>query len=799
MPVALCSITLIGLAAWIIVHRESFHRLVPYLLLAFFFLLGGIHATLSLQAPQSTNDISRLASKRQEASLVGILVRAPAIGPERTSLLMQVHQFLDGKEQKEASGLVQLSMADLPPPGLTPGDFFMARAHIGPVPSYGVPGAFNYQEHLAYQGIWASGWIRSQGMIMEIDRLPPPAWTEEIRFLPQAIRYRLSRFLAISLPPQTAGVYQAILLGEQANLSPQVREAFKDSGSYHILSISGLHMALLSFCVTLLLSWLLKRSEWVLLHLPATKFAALLSLLPLTAYAMIAGFDPPVVRSLIMVAVFIVALMVDRQWSIGNNIAIAALLLLATNPSLLFMASFQLTFAAVASIAVFAPDVARLVEHKKPTTDKRTMAWVWSGLRRWGLASLLVSLAATLGTTPILARQFSQVSLYGPLSTLLIEPLLCLWALMLGLAACLLIAIPPLAHLLLVLGSPGITASVAIADLFARLPFSVIRLPPPSLPAIVAWYGLILLWIYRRKFSRRQTGIGVIAGLSFLASELLPALKFNQDTVITVLDVGQGSAMVIEMPDNEAILVDGGRMQSSSRSGFNVGEDLIAPFLWERRIRRLAAVVCTHPDADHYNGIPFILQQFNPRTLWVNGYESNEEGYRALLSMAEDRGIATKIPQPGTTLYQAEGATLTVLAGGQWPGITDPHPANQDGKPNSNNQSLVLLLRHGQNSFLFPSDIETETEQALLPQLFRTDVLVAPHHGSITSSSEAFVAATSPHYVAISAGQNQTGHFPAPETIASYRKSGSTILTTSEHGSIFFHSNGRGIRVQTFR
>lgn len=798
MPVVPCGVIVLVLAVWLITARHRIPAPTPYLLLLLllFFALGGIHATLSLHPPAEPTDIHNLAQGQREASLVGVLVRAPEIGPGRTTLLMKVEEIMDGSERRRAGGLIQLAMAEPPPPDLVPGDLFVTRASIGPVVSFGIPGAFNYQEYLAYQGIRTSGWVRSGALIMKINRLPSPSLPESLRFLPERIRYQLSRFLASSLPSPTAGVYQAILLGERANLSPKVQESFTASGSVHLLSISGLHMALVSLCVTMVLSWLLKRSEWVLLHLPASKVAALLSLLPLTAYAMIAGFAPPVVRSLIMVAVFVVALVVDRQWSIGNNIAIAALLLLAMNPAFLFTASFQLTFAAVAAIALFAPTVACLLDPggESPANEPRLLPKVWLGLKRWGTASLLVSIAATLGTVPILAHQFNQISLVSPISTLLIEPFLCLWSLLLGLAACLTIGIPALAYTLLSLGTPGITAAVAIADLCASLPFSSIRVPTPGVAAIVGWYGLLLLAASWKKLTRRQLVLGIMVGIGLMATDLLPAETTRHATTLTILDVGQGSAMVIEMPNHEAILIDGGRMQSTTRTGFDVGEDLIAPFLWHKKIRRLSAVVCSHPDSDHYNGIPFILRQFKPRTLWVNGYQSEEKGYMEMLSLAAELGIETKVPGPRTVLFQGEDAALTVLAGGQRAKAT-PAPLSS-----TNNQSLVLRLTRGRNTFLLPSDIEVEAEQTLLKQDgLKTDVLVAPHHGSATSSSEGFVAATAPRYVAISAGRNQSGHFPAPETVSRYRKVGSTILTTAEHGSLIFHSNGQEIRVETYR
>lgn len=801
-PVTYSWYLVISLACWLLATNLRFQRLNLSLLLLFFFVIGGAHATHFLQAPASKTDIYHLIQERREVSLVGVLAKSPEIGPERTTLLMEVQEVIDGLGRKTMiDGLVQLAMFAPPPEDLLPGDLFIARASVGPVPSYGVPGAFDYQEYLAYQGIHRSGSMRSPALVMEINQVPRPSWTAKARHLPEAIRHRLSRFLAANVPPHRAGVYQAILLGGMANLSPEVMESFKASGSFHILSISGLHMALVSLCFTLLFSWLLKRSEWLLLHLPATKVSALLSLVPLTMYALIAGFNPPVVRSLLMVSVFVFALLVDRQWSIFNNIAIAAFLLLAANPSLIFTASFQLTFVAVAAIALFAPILTKIID-QTPTTDLSFSLRIWLGVKKWALASLLVSVAASLGTAPVLACQFNRISLVSPLSTLLIEPFLCLWSLMLGLTACLLAGFPALAKLLLDLGGVGIDTSLAIADYCARLPWSSIWVPTPSISSVVAWYGVMFLAAHYGKLSCRAFVFGGMLCTGLVAVQFLSIGEANQESTLTVLDVGQGSAIVIELPNREVVLIDGGRKQAPSAAGMEVGENLIAPFLWHKKITRLAAVVCTHPDEDHYNGIPFILWQFRPKTLWVNGYDSEDRGYRQMLDLAKRLQIETRVPAAGMILWQSEKISLTALTGGQ---TTSASPAEGEDKKmglSGNDRSLVLRFTHDQISFLLPSDIERGTENFLsgsLKETLKADVLVAPHHGSSTSSSESFLEAAAPRYVAISAGQNQAGHFPAPEVMTRYKKLHLVTFNTAEQGSLFFQTDGHDIRVNTYR
>lgn len=723
------------------------------------------------------------------------MVRCPEVNSEQTTVLVEPIRLIDKEETTATHGLVILTAPSLPSE-IEPGDLFIARATIGPVSSYGTPGVFNYKQFLEDQGIRIKGWIRTPALAMKIIRTSPPTWTDRIRYLPERVRFKISRFLTTSLPPETAGVYKAILLGDSSSLPPATEEAFKASGSIHLLSISGLHMALVALLSTGIISWFLKRSEWTLLHLPVTKISAVLSLIPLGAYAIIAGANPPVIRSLIMISVFIVALLIDRQWSIPTNIAIAALIILAVNPLQLFSASFQLSFTAVSAIGLFSPYVTKITtknnaDNKNMPTQRRILAKI----KQWTTASFLISLAATLGTAPVLAFHFNRISLASPISTLLIEPVLCLWSLVLGLIACLFIGVPPIAHALLALGSPGITASLFIAEQFSHLPWLYLWVVPPSIPTIICWYATLILLASWPRLSRKTLLFTTLTCLGFWSiSTLTKNNTSDLNSKVTVIDVGQGNAILIEVPGIKPILIDGGRKQARPGKGLDTGESLIAPYLWHQGIKRLSMIVSSHPDADHYNGIPFIMEHFAPETLWINGYESTDPNYQHMIAAAAKLKIKTQVPTPGMTLYRTGNISLKVISGGQVPTI----PNNS--LSSDNNQSLVLRLTHDKVSFLMPSDIEVEAEQALQknPEI-NTDVLVAPHHGSATSSSAAFVTAVSPQYVAISAGKNQRGYFPAPTIVGRYQKINSTILNTAERGSIFFSTDGKIIHVKTYR
>jgi competence protein ComEC len=261
---------------------------------------------------------------------------------------------------------------------------------------------------------------------------------------------------------------------------------------------------------------------------------------------------------------------------------------------------------------------------------------------------------------------------------------------------------------------------------------------------------------------------------------------FHSDLRVTFLDVGQGDAAVVEFPGSQVMVIDGGGFASED---FDPGEVIIAPFLWSQKINRVDYLVMSHPQLDHFGGMAFLAENFSPKELWSNGERGKGERFQRLEVAFDREGVrAASLCGPGVERV-IRGVEVKVL-----------HPPCGHSGLKTNDASLVLRLSYKGVDFLFPGDLEKEGEQILLQRdsALASEVLKIPHHGSRTSSTEAFVEAVLPEVAVISAGHHNRFNFPAPEVVQRYEKKGSRVLRTDQAGAIAVVSDGRGYTVETF-
>jgi competence protein ComEC len=760
--------------------------------LPLFFLIGFFHIYQALQPVSDPNHIAGLISDPTKVTLIGRILTMAENNGERTRFELDCESLLlhDRKQQSQfqpVRGKLLLSIQGSIDPQFSPGKKIMAMATVGRIRNYQTPGAFDYRLQMATKSIFCSGWIQSPREILPVAEPYRSTW-RNLRFFPERVRQRTADFLDTHFDREIAGLYQALLIGSMVNISPQLMESFKENGCFHVLSISGLHLSLLGlFCVSLF-AFLLKRSTWLLLHTHVPTLALLLTAPILLLYTFIAGFNIPAIRALATALLVLFAVVQRRQSCVIHLIAAAALIVLAISPLALLTASFQLSFAAVLAINLVYPRLPLLIARRDKAPRKNHL--LVKSLRI--LQSMLyVSLAATAGTLPILLYHFNRFSLIGPVMNLFIEPLLCLWTLPCGLLAIPLIPIlPDLAHLLFQIGRPGILLSVWLTEAVAGFPYASIWAITPTILEIILFF-LIFFLLLRPHKTFRQLSL-VLGLLLLLIGSFTSSLWHrgnNREVSVSFLDVGQGTSTLMQLPDGTNILIDGGGYQAES---FDPGQNLIAPFLWRKRIWRIDDLIITHPHGDHYNGLGFIAAHFRPQHLIVNGDNGEEQAYSLLLKAAHREGAIIQTVMAGDILRQGHDLVFKCVG---MHGLLENTAAWS-----TNDRSLVLQLRYGARSFLFPADISFPSENKLMQHDddFRSDVLLAPHHGSRTSAGEEFLTAVSPSLIVVSASPQRQGILPDPEHLHQWQQRKILTLITAQTGTITCRTDGRLLQISAF-
>jgi competence protein ComEC len=531
-------------------------------------------------------------------------------------------------------------------------------------------------------------------------------------------------------PCRHRGVLRALALGDRSQLPEGLEPLLRSTGTSHLLAISGLHLGL----VAGLLGWLGSRLARLLcLRLDRSRPwlpGAGLMLMGALAYGHLAGWPVSAVRAALMLLGVALALALERGRDPRQLLGLAAFATVLGEPALAATASWQLSFGALLGLVLLAPRLVRAVPPDlHPVLDR---------IAQGGAATV----AATIGTLPAAAWWFQELALTAVPANLVALPLIGLVATP---GALLSVALPP--------PLDALAASVACAALDLSLGWLRLMRGPGLHPAVGPAAALLLVSL---PLLARRPFLAALAAMVALGLRLRPAARL----VVTFLAVGQGSAVLVEWPDGRRWLVDGGP-----------SSDAVLHHLRRRGLRRLEVVAATHPHPDHIEGLPAVVEALHPEALWVpRAAMPEEQAYADLLGQARVGGARVLLPDD--------------------PAVPALHPVGgwRPGRASTNEESLVLLLAHGRHSVLLTGDIEAEAEAALTPMLGPVDVLGVPHHGSGSSSSQAFLAALRPRVAVVSCGQgNRFGH-PHPAVLARYRDS--LLLRTDLHGTIEISSDG---------
>ena len=268
---------------------------------------------------------------------------------------------------------------------------------------------------------------------------------------------------------------------------------------------------------------------------------------------------------------------------------------------------------------------------------------------------------------------------------------------------------------------------------------------------------------------------------------------WHDDLRVTIIDVGQANAALIELPHGYCLLIDGGGF--SDNSIFDVGERMLAPLLWRNKIKTVNTLILTHPNSDHLNGLLYIAEHFNVGDVWMNDDVADTLGYKKFMEIIAEKKIRRPAFKEMSRLRKINGVEFKIL----YPLAGEGRKGRKKKWRNFNNNSLVVRVAFGSKSFLFPGDIMSGAERELVSiqgDALKSTVLLAPHHGSITSSTGPFLEKTEPKYVIISSGWNNRFGFPNPVIIKRYKEQGCRIYRTAVNGAISIITDGNFIRIK---
>jgi competence protein ComEC len=701
------------------------HKRLALLLVAL--LAGYLWAVFVAQ--QRLADVLPAELEGVEVVVQGEVVSLPERSARHSRFLFFPEQLsLDGKVYP-APALLRLSWYE-EAPQLLPGQRWQLTVKLKQPRGMMNPGGFDYEQWLFQTGIRATGYVRAaaENRLLESGVTASPV---------QRLRYQLQQRLEVALDGKAqGGIIRALAMGERGGISDDEWAVLLATGTNHLVAISGLHIGLVAGLIYFLLLRLWRLCPRCCLWLAAPRVAAVAAILSAVVYAALAGFSVPTQRAMLMLLLVMGAIFWQRPVQPSRLLSLVLLLVVLHDPLVVLSPGFWLSFCAVALILY-------------GMRGRLNPGGVWW---RWGRVQWLVA----VGLSPLLLLLFGQAALVAPLANLVAVP----W---IGLVV---VPLTLLGTLLLGLWEAGGTALLQWAAWLTELLWPLLTFLGDTLPALrlatAPWWAYLLalcgvVWLLApRGWPLRWAAVVPLLPLLLWQPPPLAAGEAR----FTLLDVGQGLAAVVETR-NRVLVFDTG---PHFPSGFDTGSAVVVPYLRRLGLKAIDILIISHGDNDHIGGARAVASALPPG--------------RVLTSVPGKMGWIEHQPCRRGEQWRWDGVRFEML-----------HPAPLVDKGRGNNDSCVLRVSAGGESLLLTGDIEQAAEGELVARYgeqLHADILVAPHHGSKTSSSKLFIAKVAPRWVLFPLGYRNRYHFPHPAVSERYRQLGVMMLNNSESGAISF-------------
>lgn len=573
------------------------------------------------------------------------------------------------------------------------------------------------------------------------------------------------------MPESHAGILAGMLFGGYGGIPRDIVADFATTGIVHILSVSGSHIALVVGVITGIGTVVVRRFALPLILVP------LAAATMVTFYAVLCGLTPPVLRSLIMGLIALLAVCFEREKDAENALLVSAFGMLAYEPTLLYDLSFQLSFASTAGLVFL---------------NRKTVS-LMGKLPLWLAKALAVTITAQLGVLPFMAWYFTSLSLSSLIANVLIVPLI-EGIVILGLLGAMIGMVVGVAgNIIMVICSLLISIVIQCATWLAAMPGAKLYISPIGLSGGVVYY-LLLAWVYGYKPQNmvslielmekwpRQSGMFLLLMITLIIADRV----YPRPMYVHFIDVGQGDATLITTPHGRAILVDTGGVMGDAND-FDIGDRVLVPYLKHYGVLTLDYLFLTHGHQDHAGGAAAVARELSVGNTMLSR-ETHTEAVRNLVQVAKGQGSGFIPVYEGQTIH-LDGVVIRVI-----------HAENSVNIGQSNEVSSVIQVSYGKQSFLLTGDLEGQGEEKILGngKEMKSTVLKIGHHGSKTSSTMGFLQAVAPEYAVISVGKNNRFGHPHATTIQRLVAQKSKIYRTDEQGAIVFKTDGKKIEVTTF-
>lgn len=758
------SMLLVLLISWQVYN----HKAVTLAMTFFFFVIGMV--CFLHEDRLSPTDVSRYAG--QTMAVYGTICEIPQVtlleeGKKRIRYLVEVKAGrILGRKKIPLTGFLPVSVRqESEKPGLVFGDEIQVTGEILLLHGYNNPAQYDTVAAAQRQGIRARMTCHENDIQLIAVTSPKWSWKQSMA----TWREKIINNMEHVMPDYHAAILSGMLFGGYGGIPRPIIADFSTTGIVHILSVSGSHIALVVGIITLLGNFVSGRFS---LH---PKIVPLFAVSMVTFYAIFCGLTPPVLRSLLMGVIALLAVCFEREKDASNALLLSALGMLIHQPALLYDLSFQLSFASTAGLVFL--------------NEKTVALLTW--LPTW-LAKLFgVTLAAQLGVFPFIIWYFNSLSLSSLLANLIIVPVI-EWIVILGLFGAMSGMVTlAVGNIIMIFCSLLIGMVVQGTSWLAALPGAKLYMPAGGIIWGVIYY-LLLAWVYGYKPQNMVSLIGLIEKwprnigifLIVLLSGIIVYNVYPRPVTVHFIDVGQGDSSLIITAHGRAILVDTGGIVGNI-TDFDIGERVVVPYLRHYGVLGIDYLFLTHGHEDHAGGAAAIARQLPIK----NSMLPREDYSQAVSAFVHAAHESVIIPIYEKQQIEIDGVVIRV--------IYAPNGTKQDA---GNEVSSVIQVRYGQASFLLTGDLEVKGEEAILAsgQDIHSTVLKVGHHGARTSSSVSFLEQVAPEYAVISVGTNNRFGHPHRETIQRLTKEHSTIYRTDQQGAIVFTTDGQHVTVETF-